>query len=68
MRATKAKDYRSMAYNDLLEELEDKKKALYRLRVQVSLMQMKDTASLNYAKKDIARIMTVINEKQREQA
>lgn len=68
MRATKAKDYRSMAYNDLLEELGDKKKALYRLRVQVSLMQMKDTASLNYAKKDIARIMTVINEKQREQA
>jgi len=38
----------------------------YRLRVQKTIGQLKDTDSMRQIRRNIARILTIINEKRRE--
>lgn len=49
---------------ELLKMLADKKKELRQLCLDASMMRLKNTASLKTFKKDIARIMTFVMEKE----
>ncbi len=65
MKPRKAKDLRELTDQELQQILRESVETLARLRVQHSLSQLQDTASLKILKKDIARIKTIISERQR---
>jgi large subunit ribosomal protein L29 len=58
-----------MKYSDLAEKtaaelqgmLKEKKTELFTLKIKQKMMQLTNTAEINTAKKDIARINTAIN-------
>ena len=57
-------DIRQLSDDRLLNELEDQKEALFNLRFQKSFGQLEDPNALRRAKRDIARILTVIRERE----
>lgn len=57
-------DIRSLNHEDLSEELDSTQKEVMNLRFKVSTMQLTNVREINSAKKKIARIMTVIRERQ----
>lgn len=57
-------DLRQLPDERLLDELEDLKEALFNLRFQKSFGQLEDPNALRRAKRDVARILTVIRERQ----
>ncbi|MBA12922.1 MAG: 50S ribosomal protein L29 [SAR202 cluster bacterium] len=57
-------DIRSLNSEDLSEELDSTQKELMNLRFKVSTMQLTNVREINSAKKKIARIMTVIRERE----
>jgi large subunit ribosomal protein L29 len=59
-----ADEMRNMSYDDLMEEVEDLREELYRLRFQKTVGQLDDGNLIRYAKRDIARIMTVLRERE----
>ncbi len=67
MKALKAEQLRKMTTRELQQKLEELKTELYRLRVQHTVAQLKDTNSLKMTKRNIARVLTVLNERRREE-
>lgn len=65
MKPRKARYLRELTEEELHRILNESIETLARLRVQHSLSQLQDTASLKILKKDIARIKTIISERQR---
>lgn len=59
-----ADEMRDMSYEDLIEEMEDLREELYRLRFQKTVGQLEDSNLIRYAKRDIARILTVLRERE----
>lgn len=59
----KAKDLRAKDAIELNKELTDLLKAQFSLRMQVATQQLQNTSQLGKVRKDIARVMTVLNEK-----
>ena len=57
-------DLRQLPDDRLLDELEDQKEALFNLRFQKSFGQLEDPAALRRARRDVARILTIIRERQ----
>lgn len=57
-------DLRQLPDERLLDELEDLKESLFNLRFQKSYGQLEDPNALRRAKRDVARILTVIRERQ----
>lgn len=57
-------EIRNMDDDALLDELDDRKEELQRLRFQKEIGQLEDTNLIRYAKRDIARIKTVMRERQ----
>jgi large subunit ribosomal protein L29 len=57
---------RRMSLPELQRELDNLRNEQYRLRVQKSIGQLRDTDSMRQLKRNIARILTIINEKRRE--
>jgi len=57
---------RRMSLAELQKELDNLRTEQYRARVQKTIGQLKDTDSMRQLKRNIARIMTIINEKRRE--
>jgi large subunit ribosomal protein L29 len=55
-----------MSIAELQKELDNLRNEQYRLRVQQTIGQLKDTDSMRQLKRNIARITTIINEKRRE--
>jgi large subunit ribosomal protein L29 len=55
-----------MSIAELQKELDNLRNEQYRLRVQQTIGQLKDTDSMRQLKRNIARILTIINEKRRE--
>jgi large subunit ribosomal protein L29 len=66
MRPLKPDQLRRMSIAELQKELDNLRNEQYRLRVQQTIGQLKDTDSMRQLKRNIARIMTIINEKRRE--
>ena len=57
-------ELRQMADDRLFNELEDLKESLFNLRFQKSFGQLEDPNALRRAKRDVARILTVLRERQ----
>lgn len=60
----KAKELREKNVEELKKELEEKKESVRQLRFEISLKQAKDHREIRNTKRDIAKLLTVINEKE----
>ena len=60
----KAKELRAMSVADLEAKVNDLKKDLFFLRMQHATNQLDNPLKINLVKKDIARIKTIIREKE----
>ena len=58
----KASEFRSMNSEQLQTELEERRKALFNLRMQRGAGQLASPAEFSAARKDIARIKTIMTE------
>lgn len=61
----KASEIRKLDTDKLVIEIQTKKKELFDLRFQAAVGQLSDTAKLSLLKKDIARMYTIITERER---
>lgn len=60
----KAKDLREMTVEELKDLVLEQKEKLYKLRFQLELSQLDNTSQIREVKRDIARIKTLIREKE----
>ena len=60
----KAKELREMSEVELNKKLADLKQELFNLRFQHAINQLDNPVRIDAVKKDIARVMTVLAEKQ----
>ena len=66
MKKNELKEMMARSTAELSTELENKKSELFNLRFQLATGQLQNTASIRECKKDIARVKTII--RQREMA
>jgi large subunit ribosomal protein L29 len=59
----KAAELRELSIQELLERERDSRKELFNLRFQMATGQLSNHTAVKNAKRDIARIKTVLNEK-----
>ena len=64
MKAKEIKDLRGLSVEKLAEKLQELKKDLFMLRMQHATNQLDNPMQLATVKKDIARIKTIIREKE----
>ena len=64
MKAKEIKEIRSLSLEKLEEKLQDLKKDLFMLRMQHATNQLDNPMQIAAVKKDIARIKTIIREKE----
>jgi large subunit ribosomal protein L29 len=60
----KASELRGKAQDELQKELTDLLKAQFGLRMQIATQQLSNTAQLKKVRRDIARVKTVMNQKE----
>lgn len=60
-------DLREMTTEDLMEELAEAKEERFNLRFQVATNQLDNTSRMSEVKKHIARILTVLRERELEE-
>ncbi|NLO19296.1 MAG: 50S ribosomal protein L29 [Ignavibacteria bacterium] len=65
MKTRKAKDLRELNSEELLSSLNEAQETFSKQRFQHALGQLQNTTYLNFLRKDIARMKTIINERQR---
>jgi large subunit ribosomal protein L29 len=63
MKIRKTEELRQLASDALQERLTEAKDALFQKKLQHSLGKLEDSASLRQARREIARLNTVITEK-----
>lgn len=68
MKALKARDLREKTIRELEEMVEKERAALYDLRRRLALRETQDTSAVKATRHNIARILTVLTEKKREEA
>ena len=64
MKAKEIKEVRGMSIEKLQEKLQELKKDLFMLRMQHATNQLENPMQIAAVKKDIARIKTIIREKE----
>ena len=64
MPATKTEELRNLSNDDLVARLKENKEELFNLRFQNAVGQLKNTSRISAVRKTIARILTVVREKQ----
>ncbi len=64
----KANEYKKMTSSDLEKELVELKSELFKLRFQLATNGLDNPMKIKNTKKDIARIKTVLREKELEEA
>ena len=64
MKAKEIKEVRALSVEKLEEKLQELKKDLFMLRMQHATNQLDNPLQINTVKKDIARIKTIIREKE----
>jgi large subunit ribosomal protein L29 len=62
----KAEELRKLSLEELQEKLRESKEELFNLRFQAATGQLDNTSRIREVKKDIARIFTVLKEKEFE--
>lgn len=60
----KAKELKDLTVEELLKKKKDFKEEMFNLRFQHSTGQLENTARMNVLKRDVARIETIIREKE----
>jgi large subunit ribosomal protein L29 len=65
---SKIKEIRDRGTEELRAELADKKKHLFDLRTQAVTEKLEDPSQLGKTKRDIARILTVLRQRELEQS
>ena len=65
MKPRKAKDLRDLTDDDLIHSLREAEETFAKQQFQHALSQLHDTAYLKIIKKDIARLKTIITERQK---
>ena len=68
MKAVKASDLRTRTPDELNEQLETLGKEIFNLRFQRASGQLENTARFREVRREIARIKTVLGERQRQAA
>ena len=58
------RDIRKLSDEKLYDQLEDLKEALFNLRFQEAFGQLEDSNSIRRAKRDVARVLTIMRERQ----
>jgi large subunit ribosomal protein L29 len=66
VKSTKASDLRGKTVEELQTLIADEKAAMYKTRRDMVFRQSTDTAGLTTRRHNIARILTVLTEKERE--
>ena len=61
----KAAELRDMAGEELLAKEQELRKELFNLRFQVATGEIENPSRLGVVKKEIARVLTIMNEKRR---
>ena len=64
----KAKELKNLSVEELTKKLDDLKKDLFMLRMQHATNQLDNPMKIAAVKKDIARVKTIIREKEQEEA
>ena len=59
----KAKDFRERSDDELRKSLDDLREQLFKLRFQKSTGQIENPQKIREVRKDIARVLTVINQR-----
>ena len=62
----KTKDIRELSVDELNTKLKELSEELFNLRFRHAIGQLENTASLNTCKKDIARVKTLLRQKEIE--
>jgi len=57
-------EIRDMSTEDILDAIEDLKVELYTLRIQKETGELQDTTSFRKARRDVARLKTVLRERE----
>ena len=60
----KASEIRELSLNEMEQKRDELKEALFNLRFQHGIGQLENTAKLKETKRDIARVETILREKQ----
>ena len=60
----KAKELKNLSVEELTKKLEELKKDLFMLRMQLATNQLDNPMQIGAVKKDIARVKTIIREKE----
>ena len=58
----KAKELRGKNIEELKREIKEKKETVRQLRFEISMKQAKDHREIRNTKRDVARMITIINE------
>lgn len=62
----KANEYRERSIDDLNNEVTALKEQLFRLRFQHATKQLENTAELRTVKRNLARVKTILHERERQ--
>ena len=60
----KANDFRELSLDELKARERDLREEIFNLRFRLATGQLENTAKISLAKRDLARLLTVLNEKQ----
>jgi len=63
MKPLKAKELRKLTNDELIAKYNELKNKLFDLKIKKTFGQVEDTAAIRIIKKDIARILTILNER-----
>ncbi len=64
----KASEIRDLSPDEIRSRLDEAREKYFRLRFQLASGQLKNTANLRQARRDIARLATILRQREREQA
>ena len=65
MKRKQIEEIRALTADEITRRLEDSREAYFKLRMQFTTGQVKDTAQLRESRRDIARLETLLREQQR---
>ena len=63
----KASEIRELSAEEIRSRLDEAREKYFRLRFQLASGQLKNTANLRQARRDIARLATILRQREREQ-
>ena len=66
--ALHGKDLMELPTEELERRAEELRRSIFNLRVRMTTKEVQDTAKIAHEKRDLARILTVLNGRRRQQA